>query len=360
MKDKRSSENGERPADWLETTSITLTQVNGQRKYGGPPTGWIGPAPGPGCEVFICCIPRNMFEDCLIPLFQIVAPLYEFRLMMNISGQNRGFAYAKYGRTMDAEAAIRALHLHPLQGGVRLVVRLSTEKRQLCLGELPAGVSEEALLNMLRVVSDGVTGVIVREAGPRGRAASALVLYSSHYTASMALKVLVQAFKKQFGIFITVHWLSGSSKPRHYEREEVGALAYPGPTPVGQALLTPTCFQSVRAASHDPHPQHFSRSCNAVGCLRRVCELYGFGVPLYDVRYHTNTNGFLCVTYSVLVPGLPKPFCGAAKVFPCPSTNTMKDEAHHIAAKQVLKTVMRQVSFTLLMCWFRHLVRVLG
>uniref|UniRef100_A0AAY5F3N6 RRM domain-containing protein n=1 Tax=Electrophorus electricus TaxID=8005 RepID=A0AAY5F3N6_ELEEL len=96
--------------DWLETTSITLTQVNGQRKYGGPPTGWIGPAPGPGCEVFICCIPRDMFEDCLIPLFQIVAPLYEFRLMMNISGQNRGFAYAKYGRTMDAEAAIRSSH----------------------------------------------------------------------------------------------------------------------------------------------------------------------------------------------------------------------------------------------------------
>uniref|UniRef100_A0AAY5EL24 RRM domain-containing protein n=1 Tax=Electrophorus electricus TaxID=8005 RepID=A0AAY5EL24_ELEEL len=189
--------------DWLETTSITLTQVNGQRKYGGPPTGWIGPAPGPGCEVFICCIPRDMFEDCLIPLFQIVAPLYEFRLMMNISGQNRGFAYAKYGRTMDAEAAIRALHLHPLQGGVRLVVKLSTEKRQLCLGELPAGVSEEALLNMLRVVSDGVTGVIVREAGPRGRTASALVLYSSHYTASMALKVLVQGTQR--GVTVPYH-----------------------------------------------------------------------------------------------------------------------------------------------------------
>ncbi|XP_035376759.1 uncharacterized protein LOC118240440, partial [Electrophorus electricus] len=90
------------------------------------------------------------------------------------------------------------------------------------------------------------------------------------------------------------------SKRRHDEREEVGAFAYPGPTPVRQALLTPTRFQSVGAASHDPRAQHFSRTCNAVHFLRWVCQMYGFGVPLYNMRYHTNTNGLLCVNYSML------------------------------------------------------------
>uniref|UniRef100_A0AAY5ELW0 DND microRNA-mediated repression inhibitor 1 n=1 Tax=Electrophorus electricus TaxID=8005 RepID=A0AAY5ELW0_ELEEL len=343
--------------DWLESTSITLTQVNGQRKYGGPPTGWRGPAPGPGCEVFISSIPRDVFEDCLIPLFQTVAPLYEFRLMMNFSGQNRGFAYAKYGRPADAEAAIRALHLHPLRGGMCLIVKMSTEKRQLCLGELPAGVSEEALLTVLRMVSDGVRGVTVRVAGPRGKATSALVFYSSHYAASMAKKVLVQAFKKQYGVSISVRWFSGSSKPRHDESEEEGALACPGPKPVGQALLTAASFQLARSAFRDPHPQLFSRVVggpapqassgeavphDAVGRLRRLCELYGLGLPIYDVRYHhTSADGFLCVSYSVLVPGLPMPFCGVAQVLPGPSTNTTEEEARRTAAEQVLKAMSR-------------------
>ncbi|KAK1788720.1 hypothetical protein P4O66_002538 [Electrophorus voltai] len=382
--------------------------------------GWRGPAPGPGCEVFISCIPRDVFEDCLIPLFQTVAPLYEFRLMMNFSGQNRGFAYAKYGRPADAEAAIRALHLHPLRGGMCLIVKMSTEKRQLCLGELPAGVSEEALLTVLRMVSDGVRGVTVRVAGPRGKATSALVLYSSHYAASMAKKVLVQdprlqlcqtlqsskqalpkvleafggfwfgsarcavkngvpaehinynenqaptyvlctfssAFKKQYGVSISVRWFSGSSKPRHDESEEEGALACPGPKPVGQALLTAASFQLARPAFRDPHPQLFSRVVggpapqassgeavphDAVGRLRRLCELYGLGLPIYDVRYHhTSADGFLCVSYSVLVPGLPMPFCGVAQVLPGPSTNTTEEEARRTAAEQVLKAMSRK------------------
>ncbi|KAK1784043.1 hypothetical protein P4O66_004351, partial [Electrophorus voltai] len=126
------------------------------------------------------------------------------------------------------------------------------------------------------------------------------------------------------------------SKRRHDEREEVGAFASPGPTPVRQALLTPTRFQSVGAASHDPRPQHFSQTCNAVHFL---CQMYGFGVPLYNVRYHTNTNGLLCVNYSVLVPGLSEPFCGAAEVLPCPNNNNMEEEAHHTAAEQVLKAM---------------------
>lgn len=133
-----------------------------------------------------------MYEDQLIPLFQSVAPLYEFRLMMNFSGQNRGFAYAKYGDTASAAAAIRALNLYPLQSGVRLAVRRSTEKRQLCLSDLPHSMERNELLMVLRQIADGVEGVTMRTTGPKEKDVSALVHYSSHYAASMAKKVLMQ------------------------------------------------------------------------------------------------------------------------------------------------------------------------
>uniref|UniRef100_A0A3B4Y6F5 RRM domain-containing protein n=1 Tax=Seriola lalandi dorsalis TaxID=1841481 RepID=A0A3B4Y6F5_SERLL len=133
---------------WLKTTNIKLTQVNAQRKYGGPPEGWDGPTPGAHCEVFISQIPRDTYEDLLIPLFSSVGPLWEFRLMMNFSGQNRGFAYAKYSSSGVAANAVRLLHGHELAPGIRLSVCHSTEKRHLCIEGLPVTIRQGHLLQV--------------------------------------------------------------------------------------------------------------------------------------------------------------------------------------------------------------------
>ncbi|KAL8187068.1 UNVERIFIED_CONTAM: hypothetical protein K2H54_031720 [Gekko kuhli] len=52
----------------IQRTGYNLIQENGQRKYGGPPPGWDGPPPERGCEIFIGKLPRDLFEDELIPL----------------------------------------------------------------------------------------------------------------------------------------------------------------------------------------------------------------------------------------------------------------------------------------------------
>ncbi|XP_039974923.1 dead end protein 1 isoform X2 [Xiphias gladius] len=176
---------------WLKTTDTKLTQVNGQRKYGGPPDVWDGPTPGARCEVFISQIPRDAYEDLLIPLFSSVGPIWEFRLMMNFSGQNRGFAYAKYSSSGVAADAVRLLHGHMLEPGFRLSVRRSTEKRHLCIGDLPAATRQEELLQVLRVLAEGVERVSLK-AGPGIEGVSAIVAFSSHHAASMAKKILVE------------------------------------------------------------------------------------------------------------------------------------------------------------------------
>lgn len=68
--------------------------------------------------------------------------------MMNFSGQNRGFAYAKYGSQMIAETAIQQLDGHVIEPGVSLGVRHSTEKRKLCLGGLPGTTMQAELLQV--------------------------------------------------------------------------------------------------------------------------------------------------------------------------------------------------------------------
>ena len=34
----------------------------------GPPPGWEGPPPGKGCEIFVGKVPRDCYEDELVPV----------------------------------------------------------------------------------------------------------------------------------------------------------------------------------------------------------------------------------------------------------------------------------------------------
>ncbi|XP_073677062.1 dead end protein 1 [Garra rufa] len=351
--------------EWAQNSSITLKQVNGQRKYGGPPPGWQGPPPGPGCEVFITQIPRDVYEDQLIPLFQSVGTIYEFRLMMNFSGQNRGFAYAKYGDPITASTAVMSLHHYRLPEGGSLTVRKSTEKRQLRLGDLPTTINQVELLTVLRMLSDGVEDVLLKMAGSKGREAVALVNYSSHYAASMAKKVLVQAFKKQYGIAINVKWAS-FSKSKHIDEpiQEGNCFTPPRLNPLPKPSITPSPLHS-QPSLHDvpvyPSLQPFFRAVggpigppreemlpqasvnrDAVSQLQWLCEFYRLGTPQYDAFYHhTSSDGFLCFSFRVTIPSFPLPLYGVIQILPGTTVQAMKREVYLAAAEQVIQTMSK-------------------
>ena len=52
---------------------MSSTQENGQRRFGGPPPGWEGPPPERGSEIFVGKLPRDLFEDELVPLCEKVS-----------------------------------------------------------------------------------------------------------------------------------------------------------------------------------------------------------------------------------------------------------------------------------------------
>uniref|UniRef100_A0A665WSZ0 Heterogeneous nuclear ribonucleoprotein Q acidic domain-containing protein n=1 Tax=Echeneis naucrates TaxID=173247 RepID=A0A665WSZ0_ECHNA len=82
----------------LERTGYTLDVTTGQRKYGGPPPEDIfkGTQPGIGTEVFVGKIPRDLYEDELVPLFESAGPIWDLRLMMDpLSGHLICIFYCK-------------------------------------------------------------------------------------------------------------------------------------------------------------------------------------------------------------------------------------------------------------------------
>nr|XP_032834710.1 LOW QUALITY PROTEIN: APOBEC1 complementation factor-like [Petromyzon marinus] len=88
---------------------------NGQRKFGGPPPGWEGPPPQRGCEVFLGKLPRDLFEDELVPVCQKIGTIYEMRMMMNFNGDNRGFAFVTFTSRQEAQEAIRQLNNYEIR-----------------------------------------------------------------------------------------------------------------------------------------------------------------------------------------------------------------------------------------------------
>ncbi|KAM4555065.1 dead end protein 1 [Odontesthes bonariensis] len=341
---------------WLKITNTKLNQVNGQRKYGGPPEAWDGPAPGDRCEVFISQIPRDAYEDLLIPLFGSVGQLWEFRLMMNFSGQNRGFAYAKYGTAATAADAVRLLHGYVLEPGFRLSVRRSTEKRHLYIVDLPPATKREDLLQVLQVLAEGVERLSLK-AGPGINGVSAIVAFSSHHAASMAKKVLVEEFKKQFSLNVFIKWLSAEKTNPEELLCPPKSLKHPGqpsalPPRLARSASVPPGFCRAVGGPTAPKPPppvcsssqgHLAHAASPVMALSKTSEAAGFGQPHYELYYsHTGPDGFLHFTYGVYIPGTAATFRGSVRILPGPNSSSMLKEAERAAALQVLRSVSNQ------------------
>jgi RNA recognition motif-containing protein len=142
MDSNTSTQLSENVNTFLEKTGYTLLQINGQRIYGGPPPNWEGPPPPRGSEVFVGKIPRDCFEDELVPVFEEAGEIYELRLMMNFSGCNRGFGFVMFKSPETAALAVQKLNNYEIRRGKRIAVVESVEHFELYIGGLPSDESE--------------------------------------------------------------------------------------------------------------------------------------------------------------------------------------------------------------------------
>lgn len=98
----------------MSRTGCSIVQQNGQRRY-GPPEGWNAPVPRRGCEVFVGKIPRDSFEDELVPVFENAGSIYEIRLMMDYNGQNRGYAFVVFSKPSEAKECVKILNNYEIR-----------------------------------------------------------------------------------------------------------------------------------------------------------------------------------------------------------------------------------------------------
>ncbi|NXC49315.1 A1CF factor, partial [Penelope pileata] len=192
----------------IQRTGYNLIQENGQRKYGGPPPGWDGPPPERGCEIFIGKLPRDLFEDELIPLCEKIGKIYEMRMMMDFNGNNRGYAFVTFSNKQEAKNAIKQLNNYEIRNGRLLGVCASVDNCRLFVGGIPKMKKREEILAEMKKVTDGVVDVIVypSAADKTKNRGFAFVEYENHRAAAMARRKLLPGRIQLWGHPIAVDW----------------------------------------------------------------------------------------------------------------------------------------------------------
>ncbi|XP_015489284.1 APOBEC1 complementation factor isoform X1 [Parus major] len=192
----------------IQRTGYNLIQENGQRKYGGPPPGWDGPPPERGCEIFIGKLPRDLFEDELIPLCEKIGKIYEMRMMMDFNGNNRGYAFVTFSNKQEAKNAIKTLNNYEIRNGRLLGVCASVDNCRLFVGGIPKTKKREEILAEMKKVTDGVVDVIVypSAADKTKNRGFAFVEYENHRAAAMARRKLLPGRIQLWGHPIAVDW----------------------------------------------------------------------------------------------------------------------------------------------------------
>ncbi|XP_041049840.1 dead end protein homolog 1-like [Carcharodon carcharias] len=359
---------------WVEATGIALVQINGQRKFGGPPPGWTGPPPLTGSEVFIGKLPQDLYEDKLIPLFQSAGKLYEFRLMMTFSGENRGFAYAKYANRWYAQCATAMFNGYQIRDGFPMVVCRSTEKNELCVRGIPWGKQKLEVLEVLKELTEGVTDLSLHLNTDRRKMVMllAVVKYENHQAAAMAKKRLVEGCIELWGQAIEVDWIKPDGKQKSHQRllSEVQPSLPLAPWPVlTRGLPLPPLRGAARCSvpeldissgsdqsiapvglgsrltqhlylKEGPGPLNMGR--DEVQLLNAYCMAKELGTPIYSIQsLSSDKHRFL---FKVFLPSLAACFSGAVTL----TSNDLasgKDVAKQEAAHQVLMHLGHSMGF---------------
>uniref|UniRef100_A0A1A8URP5 APOBEC1 complementation factor n=1 Tax=Nothobranchius furzeri TaxID=105023 RepID=A0A1A8URP5_NOTFU len=192
----------------IQRTGYQLKQENGQRRYGGPPPSWDGPPPERGSEIFVGKLPRDLFEDELVPLCEKFGQIFEVRMMMDFNGNNRGYAFVTFSNKQEAKTAMKQLNNYEIRNGRLLGVCASVDNCRLFVGGIPKTKKREEILTEMRKVTEGVVDVIVypSAADKSKNRGFAFVEYESHRAAAMARRKLLPGRIQLWGHPIAVDW----------------------------------------------------------------------------------------------------------------------------------------------------------
>nr|XP_061806264.1 heterogeneous nuclear ribonucleoprotein Q-like isoform X4 [Nerophis lumbriciformis] len=192
--------------------------TTGQRKYGGPPpeSVYTGVQPTMGTEIFVGKIPRDLFEDELVPLFEKAGPIWDLRLMMDpLSGLNRGYAFVTFCTQESAQEAVKLCNDWEIRPGKHIGVCISVANNRLFVGSIPKSKTKEQIEEEFSKVTEGLKDVIIyhQPDDKKKNRGFCFLEYEDHKTAAQARRRLMSGKVKVWNNLVTVEWADPIEDP---------------------------------------------------------------------------------------------------------------------------------------------------
>ncbi|CAF3878664.1 unnamed protein product [Rotaria sordida] len=212
----------------VDRTGYKTEVTAGQRKYGGPPPD--GPdRPASRSEVFIGKLPREIFEDELIPLCEKGGKIWDLRLMIDpASGFNKGYCFVTYCSPGDSTKACEQLNGYEIRPGKPIKANCSVANLRLFIGNIPKTKSKEEIKDELSKAVEGVIEVIIYtpadEADKKKNRGFCFVDFDTHKNASAAKRKLANGRVRVFNRDIAVDWADPDEEPDDDTMSQVKVL----------------------------------------------------------------------------------------------------------------------------------------
>lgn len=326
---ERPGPNADKLKEILTRTGYSHEISSGQRKYGGPPPGWnesndqsklksestedvklkeeaaavdengkadankeaeessetaenqakkepvvsAVPAVQPhGCECFVGKLPRDLFEDELIPVFEKYGRIWDLRLMIDPStGFSKGYCFVTYCEKNDAQSAAKALNDFEIRPGKEMRVNISVANIKLFIGNIPKTKTKEELKAEFTKIVEGLADVIIYNQGEaendkvknRG---FCFLEFVDHKSASVAKRKLGSSrFNRVFNREVAVDWADPNDEPDEETMAKVKVLY-------------------VKNLSADVTEEEVQKVFEAYGKLERVRKMKDYAFVHFEQR----------------------------------------------------------------------------
>ncbi|XP_068610241.1 heterogeneous nuclear ribonucleoprotein Q-like [Brachionichthys hirsutus] len=166
--------------------------------------------------LFVGKIPRDLFEDELVPLFEKAGPIWDLRLMMDpLSGLNRGYAFVTFCAKDAAQEAVKLGNNHEIRPGKHVGVCISVANNRLFVGSIPKSKTKEQIVEEFLKVTEGLSDVILyhQPDDRRKNRGFCFLEYEDHKAAAQARRRLMSGKVRLWGNLVTVEWADPIEDP---------------------------------------------------------------------------------------------------------------------------------------------------
>lgn len=194
--------------EMLQRTKYELVQENGQRRLTAPEIIRGEKQRVKGAEIFLGRLPRDCYEDELMPMLETVGRLIELRLMLDFSGSTRGYAFALFENSKIARSACAKLDGYEIRHGHRIGVVKSVDNCRLFFGGVPKNKCKEEFMQELNKILEGIIDIYLYPSAHDKTLNRGFIFveFKDHRAAAMARRKLIPGRVMLWDHEIAVDW----------------------------------------------------------------------------------------------------------------------------------------------------------